>query len=53
MNDANRVWMMPPWGAGEPEEVEAAPAVLTPLLVAGWSQCAAPGQEEGKTDVHD
>ena len=48
-----RVWMKPPFGVGEPKEVEATPAVLTPLMVAGWSQCDPPAHEEVKTDVHD
>ncbi len=48
------VWMRPPWGVGEPVEVEATPQVLTPLLVQGYSQCAPPeAQQEVKTDVHD
>jgi hypothetical protein len=48
------VWMKPPFGAGEPREVEATPGILTPLMVAGWSQCEPPSRsEEVKTDVHD
>ncbi len=48
------VWMRPPWGVGEPVEVEATPEMLTPRMVAGWSQCAPPeAQQEVKTDVHD
>lgn len=43
--EKDMVWMMPPFGDGEPREVEATPEVLTPLMVAGWSQCAAPKQE--------
>jgi hypothetical protein len=38
----DKVWMMPPFGEGEPKEVEATPEVLTPLMVAGWSQCEPP-----------
>jgi hypothetical protein len=38
----DRVWMAPPFGAGEPKEVDATPAVLTPLMVAGWNQCEPP-----------
>ena len=38
-------WLVPPFGAGEPKEVEATPEVLTPLLVAGWSQCDPPQQK--------
>jgi hypothetical protein len=36
------VWLMPPWGRGEPKEVEATPEVLVPLMVAGWTQCQPP-----------
>ena len=50
----DKVWMTPPFGVGDPKEVEATPAVLTPLMVAGWSQCDSPADhEEVKTDVHD
>ncbi len=49
-----KVWMLPPFGVGEPKEFDATPEVLTPLMVAGWSQCAPPaGSEEVTTDVHD
>ena len=49
-----RVWMCPPFGAGEPKEVDATPDVLTPLMVAGWTQCDPPArQQEVKPDVHD
>ncbi len=49
-----KVWLRPPWGEGEPKEVEATPDVLVPLLVAGWSQCEPPAtREEVTTDVHD
>ena len=30
----DKVWMMPPFGAGEPKEVDATPEVLGPLMVA-------------------
>jgi hypothetical protein len=54
MNDGNRVWLKPPFGAGEPKEVEATPEILTPMLVAGWSQCEPPARnQEVETDVHD
>jgi hypothetical protein len=36
------VWLMPPWGRGEPKEVEATPEVLVPLMVAGYTQCPPP-----------
>jgi hypothetical protein len=46
--------MMPPWGQGEPMEVEATPDVLTPLMVAGYSQCAPPANtQEVTTHVDD
>jgi hypothetical protein len=49
-----KVWMKPPFGVGEPKEVEAMPDVLTPLMVAGWSQCDPPAHnEEVTTNVHD
>ena len=41
-----KVWMMPPWGNGEPKEVDATPEVLVPLMVAGWSQCPPPVKVE-------
>ncbi len=42
------VWLAPPFGQGEPREVEAKPEVLVPLMNTGWSQCAPPsaGAEE-------
>jgi hypothetical protein len=46
--------MKPPFGVGEPKEVDATPEVLTPLMVAGWNQCDPPAaNEEVKIDVHD
>jgi hypothetical protein len=47
------VWMMPPFGKGEPKEVEATPEVLTPMMVAGWNQCAppAPAKKEENENV--
>ena len=49
------VYMRPPWGEGEIRRVEAKPEVLTPLMVAGWSQCDPPtaANEEVTTNVHD
>jgi len=48
------VWMKPPFGVGEPKEVEATPEILTKYMVAGWSQCAPPEvSQEVKTDVDD
>jgi len=50
----DKVWLVPPWGLGEPMEVDAMPDVLTPLLVAGWSQCDPPAKnEEVTTHVDD
>ena len=50
----DKVWLVPPWGLGEPMEVEATPAVLTPLLVAGWSQSKPPAMiQEVTTHVDD
>lgn len=54
MNKRETVWLRQPHGQGEPEEVEATPQVLVPLLVAGWSQCAPPAKkdkQEVKEDV--
>ena len=49
-----KVWMMPPWGQGEPVEVEATPDVLTPLMVSGYSQCEPPAKsQEVTTHVDD
>ena len=49
-----RVLLKPPFGAGEPKEVDAAPEVLVPLMVAGWCQCAAPDMTTEVIDnVHD
>jgi len=47
------VYMRPPFGEGEIRKVEAKPEVLTPLMVAGWSQCEPPATEEVTTNVHD
>jgi hypothetical protein len=48
-----KVWLMPPWGRGEPQEVEATPEILVPRMVEGWAQCAPPDakNEEVKNDV--
>jgi hypothetical protein len=49
MQETARVWMRPPFGAGEPKEFEAIPDVLVPAMVSGWSQCEPPAtKEEGK-----
>ena len=50
----DKVWMKPPFGVGEPKEVEATPEILTPLMTTGWSQCDPPAaNQEVTTDVHD
>ena len=50
----DKVWMKPPFGVGEPKEVDATPDVLTPYMVSGWSQCDPPADhKEVTTDVHD
>ena len=50
----DKVWLVPPWGLGEPMEVEATPEILTPLLVAGWSQWGPPANtQEVTTHVDD
>jgi hypothetical protein len=53
MIDRNTVWLLPPFGQGEPKEVEAKPEILVPWMNLGWSQCDPPVTEEVKTDVHD
>lgn len=55
MTDGNRVWMKPPFGEGDPKEVEATPEILTPLMNAGWNQCDPPQRaaQEVTTNVHD
>lgn len=54
MSSADRVWLAPPFGQGEPKEVEATLAVLVPMLVAGWSQCPPPkAKEEVKPHVDE
>ena len=53
MNERNTVWLAPPFGDGEPKEVEATPEILVPMLVKGWSQCDPPAHSQEVTDVHD
>jgi hypothetical protein len=45
MSDVPTVWLRPPHGQGEPQEVEATSAVLVPLMIAGWSQCHPPEEQ--------
>ena len=50
----DKVWMKPPFGVGDPKEVDATPDALTPLMISGWSQCDPPADsEEVTTNVHD
>jgi hypothetical protein len=50
----SKVWLRPPWGTGEPREFDATHDVLTPLLVAGWSQCEpSANTQEVTTHVDD
>ena len=50
----DKVWMKPPFGGGEPKEVDATPEVLGPLMVAGWSQHEPPARnQEVTTHVDD
>jgi len=52
--NSDRVYMKPPFGLGEPKEVEATPEVLVPLMLAGWTQCEQPKRSEEVTkNVHD
>ena len=51
---ADKVWLSPPFGVGEPKEVDATPEILVPLLVAGWAQCERPtNPQEVSTNVSD
>ncbi len=48
--NGDTVWMKPPFGVGEPKEVEATPEKLTSLMVAGWSQCEPPAKGQEVTE---
>ena len=50
----DKVWMKPPFGVGEPKEVDATPEVLTPLH-GHWLEPVRPppSNEEVTTNVHD
>ena len=50
MTERNTVWLVPPFGQGEPREVEATPEKLGPLMIAGWSQCPPPEKENHVDD---
>ena len=48
------VYMRAPWGGTVVRRVEAKPELIALLMVAGWSQCDPPANnEEVTTDVHD
>jgi hypothetical protein len=47
MSEVETVWMVGPFGVGEPVEVEAKPEILIPMMVVGYSQCEAPETSEG------
>ena len=44
------VCMIPPYGQGDPREVEATPVQLLPLMNTGWSQCPPPEKENHVDD---
>ena len=47
---ATKVWLTPPVSVGgDPQEVEATPETLIPLMVEGWSQCEAPAPAPKKS----
>ena len=46
----DRVYMKPPFGLGEPKEVDATPEVLVPLMLAGWTQCELPKRGKEVTE---
>jgi hypothetical protein len=50
MTDCTVVWLVPPFGQGEPEAFEATPEVLVPAMNAGWTQCEPPATDEEETD---
>jgi hypothetical protein len=45
MTEKQTVWMVKSNG-GEPQEVEAIPEKLIPMMVAGWSQCGPPENQQ-------
>jgi hypothetical protein len=48
------VWLRPPHGEGDPQEFEAKPDVLVPLMIQGWSQCEPPAKrKEVSANVDD
>ena len=52
MTEQDRVWLRPPFGVGEPIEVDATPDVLTPLMVLGYSQCDPPPSKAQEVTKH-
>ncbi len=52
MGTIDTVWLLPPWGKGEPQEFEATTAVLVPLMNQGWTQCDKPAKQEDESIVH-
>lgn len=54
MSEVEKVWLLPPWGGGEPKQFEATRDVLVPAMLAGWRQCEPPAlKEEVKENVND
>ena len=51
--NSDRVYMKPPFGLGEPKEVDATPEALLPLMLAGWSQCEPPETQPEVKNVDD
>jgi len=46
------LYMLPPWGRGEPQRFEARPDVIVPLMNTGWSQCDPPATSEEEVTEH-
>ena len=42
--------MRPPFGQGEPKEIEATPDEIARWMVAGFAQCDPPAEEEEVTE---
>ena len=49
MTKKQTVWLAPHYG-GEPQEVEAIPEKLIPMMVACWSQCAPPDNQQEESN---
>jgi hypothetical protein len=52
MTEGSRVWLAPPWGQGEPIEVDATPDILTKWMVLGYSQCEPPPAKPQEVTKH-